>query len=95
MTKYDLMLRISSNGIWNKSLMQIKNLCNFPSLARSLKTCKYYQRKQLAKKSSHLLATETGRWTNTQQNECLSKSCNMQRIETEHHFLSNIKNTKQ
>jgi hypothetical protein len=37
--------------------------------------------------SAHQLAIETGRYTNIPQNERLCKSCNMQSIETEYHFL--------
>jgi len=37
--------------------------------------------------SAHELAIETGRYTNTPQNERLCKSCNINLVETEYHFL--------
>ena len=37
--------------------------------------------------SAHQLAIETGRYTNTPQNERHCKSCNMNLIESEYHFL--------
>jgi len=37
--------------------------------------------------SAHELAIETGRYTNTPQNERLWKSCNINLVESEYHFL--------